>query len=110
MTPRMMAVRCAATRSFRAIRVARVFRAAASTRASDEHVEWTELSPARRMAWTALGWNADSWSGTRAPPMSELSTWSELGADERAAAQHGLGYDARGGFLRVASRQSQTHG
>ena len=61
-----------ATRSLRALR-ARGFRAAASTPASDEHVEWAELAPARRMAWAALGWNAESWSGARLPPMSELS-------------------------------------
>ena len=53
---------------------------------------WGALPTDERAAWSALGWSAESWDGSRHAPMSTLQNWDELTASQRGAAQHGLGY------------------
>ena len=53
---------------------------------------WGALPTDERAAWSALGWSAESWDGSRHAPMSTLQYWDELTASQRGAAQHGLGY------------------
>ena len=53
---------------------------------------WDSLTESQRAAWTSLGWDKDRWEGRRAAPASSLQTWSQLTSEQKAAAQHGLGY------------------
>eukprot|EP00927_Polykrikos_kofoidii_P055674 TRINITY_DN49895_c0_g1_i1.p1 TRINITY_DN49895_c0_g1~~TRINITY_DN49895_c0_g1_i1.p1 ORF type:complete len:483 (-),score=79.07 TRINITY_DN49895_c0_g1_i1:57-1505(-) len=53
---------------------------------------WSTLPTAKRQAWEALGWTADSWEGKRPAPVTALRHWEELSNAEKAAASYGLGY------------------
>lgn len=54
--------------------------------------DWADLTPAEQEAWSALGWDEESWDEETNIPASEEATWDELTEDEQAAAES-LGYN-----------------
>lgn len=54
--------------------------------------DWDDLRPAERHLFTLLGWSAERWAGTVAPPAPASMAWAALSPNQQAAARQ-LGYD-----------------